>query len=418
MPNGNAERALDELYRPITRGIDRNVFSCATCHTLPTGLGPDSRFSLFGGFEPLPAGPSGERHHSLVSVDGSSQRAIKVAQLRNMYDKVGFEMTQKTSRSGFGFLHDGSVDSLARFLSEEAFEPASDQEVADLVALMMAFTGSEFGPPVDFLEPPGTPSQDVHASVGQQITLAADSSRSDRDRANELISLARKGAVDLVVKATFDGEPRGWVLAQESSRFRSDEHGVYHTESDLLALVSEGPLAFTIVPGGTGVRVGIDRDRDGILDFDETRDLVPEDPGKQNPFDGFASDTTGDAGSLEPDGKPDGTNDFDNDGVSNGDELLAGTNPVDNLRSTAPLDLEIVRAEDGSEVVLRWMGESTATYNVEYSANLVGWTDSPGGYRLIDRTAGLFQWIDKGPPDTSRAPREVLQRFYRVVRVR
>ena len=165
LPNGNARRALENLYRPLLRGIDRGALACVTCHTLPIGIGSDTALSGLT-FRSIPAGPKGERHHAMVSVDGSSQRSIKIAQLRNLYDKVGCEMTQKKSRAGFGFLHDGSVDSLTRFLSEPAFEPNNDQEVADLVAMMLAFSGSGFGDRV-LLEPPGTASQDVPAAVGR-----------------------------------------------------------------------------------------------------------------------------------------------------------------------------------------------------------------------------------------------------------
>ena len=71
---------------------------------------------------------------------------MKVPQLRNLYDKVGFDLTQTSNRAGFGFLHDGSVDSLARFVSEPLFTVASDQDVADLVAFLLAFSGG--GSPV------------------------------------------------------------------------------------------------------------------------------------------------------------------------------------------------------------------------------------------------------------------------------
>ena len=169
LPNGNAQRALDTIYRPLSRAIDRGAFACVTCHNVPIGTGSDTTLNLFAQtFTPIAPEPNGERHHLMVSVDGSSQRAFKVPQLRHMYDKVGFEMTQLLSRSGFGFGHDGAVDSLARFFSEGAFNTRSDQEIADLVALMLSFTGSEFGPAIDALEPPGTASQDTHAAIGRQ----------------------------------------------------------------------------------------------------------------------------------------------------------------------------------------------------------------------------------------------------------
>src|SRR5207249_641172 len=104
----------------------------------------------------------------------------------NMYVKVGFEMTQLKSRAGFGFSHDGAVDSLSRFLSEPIFTPVNDQDVADLVALMLSFSGSNFGAPA-VGEPPGSPSQDAHPAVGRQVTRTDASSSA---LLNQLLALA------------------------------------------------------------------------------------------------------------------------------------------------------------------------------------------------------------------------------------
>ncbi|MEZ5301448.1 MAG: hypothetical protein R3F11_12475 [Verrucomicrobiales bacterium] len=104
LPSGNARRGFDASYRPLARGIDRGLFACATCHTLPTGGGTDTVAVFLDGqqlpiFEPIAPGPNGERHHALISVDGSSQRAFKIAQLRTLYDRVGFDTTQPRSRA-------------------------------------------------------------------------------------------------------------------------------------------------------------------------------------------------------------------------------------------------------------------------------------------------------------------------------
>ena len=59
--------------------------------------------------------------------------------IRNEYEKTGFDTTQTLNRAGFGVLHDGSVDSIVRFISLSAFSFASRQEIADMVAFMLAF---------------------------------------------------------------------------------------------------------------------------------------------------------------------------------------------------------------------------------------------------------------------------------------
>lgn len=67
-----------------------------------------------------------------------------------------------------------------------------------------------------------------------------------------------------------------------------------------------------------------DRDNDEISDWDEIRDL-----GASNPFNPFDPDTTGDNFSSEPDGVPDGLNDYDGDGMTNALEFTFGFNPLD-----------------------------------------------------------------------------------------
>ena len=79
-------------------------------------------------------------------------------------------------------------------------------------------------------------------------------------------------------------------------------------------------------PGGGP---GLDGDGDGLLNADEARDLDPDTDGIQNPFDPYYPDTTGDSGYEGSDGKPDGSNDWDGDGMSNRDEFTFGYNPID-----------------------------------------------------------------------------------------
>ena len=229
LPNGNAQRALDTIYRPLSRAIDRGAFACVTCHNVPIGIGSDTTLNLFAQtFTPIAPEPNGERHHLMVSVDGSSQRAFKVPQLRHMYDKVGFEMTQLLSRSGFGFGHDGAVDSLARFFSEGAFNTRSDQEIADLVALMLSFTGSEFGPAIDALEPPGIASQDTHAAIGRQATLTGPTTpASDYALLNQLVALSAANKIDLIAHGASAGSARGWQLT--AGTWQSDEQRLAET---------------------------------------------------------------------------------------------------------------------------------------------------------------------------------------------
>jgi YVTN family beta-propeller protein len=271
LPDGDAQNGL-ALYRPPSL-LDGGL-ACVTCHTLPTGMGTDMELQGGVNLQPLAPGPNGEAHHMLVSVDGSNHKAIKVPQLRNLYDKVGFDATQRTNRAGFGMLHDGSVDSLARFVEEPAFSITSEQDTADLVAFMLSFSGSDLPvgkTNINLLEPPGTTSQDTHAAVGRQVTIAdpAPSAASQALIAN-LTLMAKAGEIGLIVKGRVAGEARGFYYDGVAAAFQSDRAIEQWTEAQVLAGSAPGSeLTYTVVPTGTEVRCGVDRDADGFFDGDE-----------------------------------------------------------------------------------------------------------------------------------------------------
>jgi hypothetical protein len=261
LPAGNAVEGL-RLYR--TANLDGGVpgFQCVSCHTLPVGVGPDVRVVGIG-VVPAPVGPNGERHHSLVSVDGSTNVSVKIPQLRTLYERVGLELTRQRSLAGYGFLHDGSIDSLARFVAEPVFAVESDQEIADLVAFLLAFSGSDLptGSMTTLTELPGPAGLDTHAAVGFQATL--DGVRAE-PRLDEMRALADASAVDLVAK----GNGRGWFY--DAGVFQSDRNGETATWGEVLALAGPGTeITLTLVPEGTGRRLGIDRDDDRYGDATE-----------------------------------------------------------------------------------------------------------------------------------------------------
>ena len=264
--SGSATRGLD-LY---TTGLLDGVLQCASCHTLPTGMAVNGPMFLgvlgvpVGG-RVMPIGPMGENHLGIVSTDGSTNVSMKVPQLRNQYEKVGFEMTQLDNNAGFGFLHDGSADSLARFLSARVFSVRSDQDVADLVALSLAFSGSDFGNVNPILGAPAPLSKDSHAAVGAQETL---SSPTATPRAAALLALARSSKVDLVAHSG----SAGYAYDAAADRFLTDDGSAPLSVAELQARISSlAPLTITVVPRGLARRLGIDRDGDGIGDSSEVK---------------------------------------------------------------------------------------------------------------------------------------------------
>ncbi len=269
LPNGSAQRGLT-LFRSAARRLDNNAFACVTCHTLPTGAGTD--YTLVGNtYQPLAVGSQGEHHLALVSVDGSTNKAIKVPQFRTAGKKTGFNTTLLRNTVGFGFLHDGSVDSLERFTAEPVFTVANDQEIADIVAFVLSVAGSELpaGSVGNILEPPGPTSKDTHATVGQQITLATTPTSPQTLTINTMLALANAGKIGLIAKQLIGGVEHGYAY-NGSSVWKTDHIGTTITHALLLASASAGAeLTITGVPAGAQTRLGIDRDDDTWLDGDE-----------------------------------------------------------------------------------------------------------------------------------------------------
>jgi DNA-binding beta-propeller fold protein YncE len=270
LPNGNAVAGLAS-YRPPTF-LDGGNLACVTCHTLPTGMGTDYTVSGIA-LQPIPVGANGEHHRMLVSVDGTTNISTKVPQLRNLYEKTGFNTTQQLNTAGFGLLHDGCVDSIERFVAEPVFNVTSDQMIANLTAFMLAFSGSDLpqgSTNLAALEPPGGTSKDTPASVGSQTTLAAMPAAGELSWINQVIGFANANKVGIVVKGRQGGLTRGYAWVPATSVFQSDRAAQTLTQAALQNAASVGSeLTFTVVPRGSETRIGIDRDLDGYLDRDE-----------------------------------------------------------------------------------------------------------------------------------------------------
>lgn len=322
LPNGNAAAGLT-LYRSATRRIDRGAFACVTCHTLPTGAGPDMT-RIANVYQQIPLGPLGEHHLGVVSVDGVTNVTMKVPQTRNVHEKSGFNMLKTDNLAGFGFLHDGSIDSIERFVSESAFNVNSDQEVANLVAFLLCLSGSDLpaGSPSNPLEPPGPPSQDAPASVGAQTTLVSLGSAGAEQIAlmNSMFSLAGAGKVGLIAKGRVSGSPRGWAYTSGGT-WQSDEAAETISTASLQALAAHGSeITFTVVPLGSQTRLGIDRDLDGCFDRDEAlgRCGCPADFNRDGFVNGNDFDLFSDAFAVA-----DPAADFNQDGFVNADDYDA-----------------------------------------------------------------------------------------------
>lgn len=248
LPDGNAARGHDKFKLAES--------FCLTCHTLPTGLGFDNALQD-GVMKPVVPGPNGGRlfPHSFRL---ENNLRSKIAQFRNMADKVGMDVTHTESRAGFGFGHDGSVDSLARFLN--GLRIVRDQDVADITAFLLSIAGS------DTLTPGAEPDSTPPAGAGRQITLSS-SNRPPTLEMMLVLASSPTNRIDLIAKT---GTGRGWFYDRARGLFQSDRRLESHPLETLLASVAPGnELTFTLVPAGLGWRLGVDQDADGVLDRDE-----------------------------------------------------------------------------------------------------------------------------------------------------
>jgi len=234
------QQAGEDLYRGRLTDLVRN---CIGCHSL--GLG------FFG-------------TRGLMSIEGEPQE-FKIPHLRNAYQKVGmfgmpkvpfFRDGDATSLGpqvrGFGFLHDGSVDTLFRFHGANVFG-VNDTERAQLEQFVLAFDSN------------------LAPIVGQQITLTGSNAATVAGRIDLLIARAAAGECEVVVKGNLGGQQRGW-FRQSSGMFRSDRASeLLLSDASLRAQAASAgqERTYTCVPPGSGQRIGVDRDEDGFFDRDE-----------------------------------------------------------------------------------------------------------------------------------------------------
>ncbi len=283
VPPPNPVRALDNSLTP-RQAAGRELFEsrllsggvgdrrCRNCHTVEPLRG---RFGTGG-------------HQAFV---GQTQ-IFKVPHLRGLYQKVGkFGLPQLTTLRpgdashqgdqvrGFGFLHDGSIDTLFRFLKSRIFTEDEDEsevfrnevgfkddgERRDLERFLLAF------------------DTDLAPIVGQQVTLTAANAAAVGPRLDLMIERAEAPFVsealggvvtecELIVKGVVGGEPRGGLYDPVERRFVTDRAAEGRFTAAAVRGLARQPgqeLTFTCVPPGSGRRTALDRDEDGFYDRDE-----------------------------------------------------------------------------------------------------------------------------------------------------
>jgi sugar lactone lactonase YvrE len=216
----------------LNRNTDGGALTCVFCHRLPFGT------------------------DGLSTFEGEPQE-FKIAHLRNLYQKVGrFGVAGGASVGdqirGFGFLHDGAVSTIQNFVSAGVFQNLNLTDEQNLEQFMLAFDAG------------------LKQSVGQQVSIDAGSFNTTAfvNRINLLVARDDAGQCEVTVKGTVGGEARGGVYIGGGS-FQLDRHAdapLTTTAVRNLAATAGQEMTFTCVPPGTGARIGIDRDLDGVFD--------------------------------------------------------------------------------------------------------------------------------------------------------
>lgn len=225
---------FNEFYQPFPLQL-----ACTTCHTGPPGPGSDRLI------------------FARQALDESQD--FKVPHLRNTYQKLNFNNTPgAASIGGFGIVHDGMDPSLFVFLSRDVFGTFANDTTRkhNLSAFVECFdTG-------------------MAPAVGYTRSLAATNinSGSVSNDWSLFESQAMGGLnINLIAKGMIDGQRRGLLYQPNSNNYQLDStNSAPLTRAQLIAKVQGGDsLTLMGVPPGSGPRMGIDRNLNGVLDGDE-----------------------------------------------------------------------------------------------------------------------------------------------------
>ena len=215
--------------------LDAGVLTCNACHTAQPGF------------------QSGTNRLIIPGLLLQESQDFKVPQLRGLYQKLGKSGAGGEQLAGFGFIHDGSVDTLMDFLRLPVFTFRNDTDRRDVEAFVMAFDSG------------------IAPAVGLQVTVNGENKISPTvtERISLLMAEADRGNCDLVVKGIYASGGRGFVYVG-NGMFQPDRQSESSVSwQTLVQAAGKGSeLTFTGVPVGSGRRLGIDRNRDGELDGD------------------------------------------------------------------------------------------------------------------------------------------------------
>jgi len=274
----------------LADGANAQGFTCEGCHAHNPSQG------FFGG-------------GTIASFENEPQ-IFKIPHFRNLYQKVGmfgmpnvdFNLPGDGSHMGdqvrgTGYLHDGATDTLFRFFTADVFRNpglvfneenvgfnGGDPQRRDVEQAVLAF------------------DTDLAPVVGQQVTL---------DDTNLAQVAGRLALLEQRAGATFVSKTLGgtttecdlvahgyWVNGHRSALYEpstdtyitdlATESAIPASELRTIAQVPGQATTFTCVPPGSGLRIALDRDQDGVFNRDEF--LAGTDPANRGSVVGACSD--------------------------------------------------------------------------------------------------------------------------------
>jgi DNA-binding beta-propeller fold protein YncE len=265
----NPIRALDNsLTAEQQKGRDLYM-------TLPAALGMTCNFCHV-------LDPAGNAQHGVAApgffgtdgqhVGGELPQTLKIPHLRNLYQKVGKfglpadplinhrDSPAHTGEQvrGFGFIHDGAIDTVFRFIGAFGFDVIDADDPTGVLArrrveaFLLAFDSN------------------LAPIVGQQITLTSGNAAVAGPRVTLLTQRAQAGECDLVAHAVVADQPQGFLYSGGLFlRDRTDAPALTDAQLRQLAAQPGQEVTYTCTPPGSGQRIARDRNRNNILDGDE-----------------------------------------------------------------------------------------------------------------------------------------------------
>jgi DNA-binding beta-propeller fold protein YncE len=271
-PNRNLDNSLTadqqagrDIFVSDTK-FDAGRFSCTACHTLDPGGNAQYGVDAPGFF-----GTNG-----LSSTEPEPLELFKIPHLRNLYQKVGmFGMPENQlfgidpnpfmgdQVRGFGFFHDGSVDTLFRFHGNFGFS-----QLASPVGFPVDAQGAEERRQVESFML--VFDSNLAPIVGQQVTVTGSNAAATAARVALLEARAGAGECDLVAKTWVGSGELGFLYTGGGAYVPDLQGSPAVDRAWLLALGTSGgrALTFTCLPPGEGARVAFTHDGDGDGDCD------------------------------------------------------------------------------------------------------------------------------------------------------